>query len=105
MTVANKKWKKEEIQLKMETDNKWLYRGLMVIYQNQTADERNAGVTSHSNGIGFTGADASYLTAMALRLKNYGHLGKQLANVRRAMVKYAGQLAKVANQKSNGELS
>ena len=88
----------------------WALRGLWVIYQNQTADERNAKVTTHQNGIGFTGADADLLTSFCHQLEKRGFKGnlpknvpasaflspKQLVYVYKKMPKYARQLVDAA---------
>lgn len=98
MTTAVKKWKKEEIQHKLETNNKWLIKGLLAIYNKQTQDEKSAEVTKHDNGVGFGGADGNILTNRAKFYIERGFLTEaQLKYVRKAMKKYAGQLAKIAN--------
>ncbi len=96
--MNTKKWSKEEIAYKMETDNVWLYRGLMAIYKHQTEDEKSSGITKHDNGIGFNGVDANFMTNLALFYKSYGFLTqKQLAHCRKKMKKYAKQLSNIAN--------
>lgn len=93
-----KKWTKEEIREKMATDGRWLIRGLLAIYDRQTADEKSMGATVEDNGIGFNGVDAEILTSIAMNYKTRNFISpKQLAIVQKKMVKYAGQLAKIAN--------
>ena len=92
------KWTKEEIRIKLETNNTWLCRGLVAIYERQTADEQSGSATIHDNGVGFSGCDSSFLSNLAISYKKYGRLSdKQLVSARKAMLKYAGQLARIAN--------
>lgn len=93
-----KKWKKEEIQYKMKTDDRWLIKGLLAIYKRQTDDEQSSGATKHDNGVGFNGVDSSFLSNAAVFYMKAGFLTpKHMAAVRKAMHKYAGQLAQIAN--------
>lgn len=92
------KWTKETIKAKLAVDDRWLLRGLVAIYNKQTEDEKAVGVTAHDNGIGFNGVDAEILTSIAQQNIARGSVSpKQLAIVRKKMMKYAGQLAKIAN--------
>ena len=96
--AVEKKWTKAEVAFKLETNDQWLFRGLTAIYARQTADERNDGVTKHENGVGFSGVDSSFLSNAAKFYQDAGFLtAKHKASVRKAMGKYAGQLAKIAN--------
>lgn len=97
--MTDRKYTKAEIRFYLETNDKWLYRGLIAIYNRQTEDEKNAGITRHDNSVGFSGADSSFLSNAAKFLKERGFLtAKQRSKVRQAMLKYAGQLEKIANK-------
>lgn len=88
---------KEIIKDKLETDDKWLYAGIMAIYKHQTEDEQQSQETKHINGVGFNGADAKIMSSFAEFLMKTGFLtGKQKAIARKKMRKYAGQLEKIA---------
>ena len=98
-------WLPTEIRAKLETDNVWLERAVIVIWERQTRDEQESHATNHENGMGFTGCDADFLTSMAEWI-NRGRrpLGERLTEkqrvvTRKKMLKYAGQLAKVANER------
>jgi hypothetical protein len=87
----------------------FLERALLVIFERQTADEKADGLTEHENGVGFTGTDAEFLTKMAKWVLDRATkgvpegkrlCGGQVAVVRKAMMKYHGQLAEVAKQKN-----
>lgn len=93
-------WTKDQIREKIKTNDAWLIRGLMAIYAGQTQEEKAIGATKEDNGIGFNGADAEILTSFAQGYIRYGRLTpKQLAITRNKMVKYAGQLVKIAAAK------
>ena len=66
---AVKKWTKDEIKEKLANDGRWLVRGLLAIYDRQTADEKAVGATVEDNGIGFNGADAEILSSIAMSTK------------------------------------
>ena len=99
MTIqAQKKWKAEEIRFKLETDNVWLFRGLKAIYALQTDDEKASEVTKHENSVGFNGVDANILSSFAKQLLAEGWLSRrQIDMTRKKMLKYAKQLANIAN--------
>ena len=98
--VYNKKkiWTKDEIKDHMEHEDEWLYRGILAIYNRQTDNEQFSGETHESNGIGFNGADAPIMSGFAEFLKKTGFLTpKQRFVARKKMMKYANQLANIAN--------
>lgn len=98
-TTAPKKWKPEEIHHMIETDDKWLYRGLLAIYDKQTEDEKAHDLTHHENSVGFNGPDSNIMSRFAKSLKKYGHLYAQdKAECRKRLLKYCKQLAKIANK-------
>lgn len=100
---------KESIAALLATNDKAVYRGLVVLFERQTADERDSEQTNHLNGMGFNGRDAKFGTSLAKQvirwqdgLTNYQHplTMAQLNAARKMIRKYAGQLAKVANEKA-----
>lgn len=89
----------------------WVVRGLEAIYERQTADEKEAEATSHHNGVGFNGIDAAILSSFAKQVKAWKAKPegaryprplseKQLALARKKMKKYAGQLARIAEERA-----
>ncbi len=97
MTDA-KKWNKLTIRAMLETNNVWVVRGLMAIYKYQTESEKAEGVTREDNGVGFNGVDSEILTSFAQQWQARNFLSpKQLEIARKKMLKYSGQLAKIAN--------
>jgi len=89
------------IKAKLENEDEFLKRCVIVLFGYQEADEKAAKHTMHENGMGFNKADGNYLSDMALVYKNCYDLSdpsvatEQLPEVRRRMLKYAGQLARV----------
>ena len=85
---------------KLATNKAWALRGLKIIYDNQTADEKRDASTKHYNKIGFTGSDAEFLTSLAQQYERKGDLSdKQMALLYKKMPKYAGQLLKMSGLK------
>lgn len=71
----------------------WAIRGLLAVYDKQTADEKQTETTRHSNGVGFRGSDAEFLSSLANRYITRGSLTeKQLATLKKVMPVYAKQL-------------
>lgn len=94
-----KVWKVDEIRYLLETNNSAVIRGLIAIYNKQTQDEKIMNETKHSNGVGFTGADAKVLSNMAKYAISKGGLTeKQFIYVKKKIGKYAGQITKIANK-------
>jgi hypothetical protein len=114
--MAEQKWTKEAIKSKMAQTNAegdaWVVRGMLAILQYQTAEEKTYGQTVEDNGVGFNGVDAEILTSFCdqasrvLAERQNDPLRytrclspKQMEIARKKMLKYAGQLARIANSK------
>lgn len=104
--VNGKVWTKEDIKNLLFKNDKAVFRGVVRIYERQTADEKAVGETAYNNGVGFSGADANILSSFARQIQEYDPLTskfktplspKQLEIARKKIVKYAGQLADIAN--------
>ena len=94
------KWNKEQMAELMAKHDSVLYGALLSLYDCQTADEKADGQTQYTNGVGFNGADASFLSSVAESLKRYGSLtDKQKSVVRKKLNKYMGQITRLANYK------
>jgi hypothetical protein len=78
-------------------------RALLYMFDRQTQDEQSSLTTSHTNGIGFTGVDAEFLSSVATRCRKYNQdvSPKQFPYVRKKLVKYSGQLVEFANAPSS----
>ena len=97
------------IQENLEESDAWVIRGVLAIYNRQTADEQQSQCTKHYNKVGFSGVDSQILSSFAqqiLRHRVESHprfasplSPRQLEIARAKMRKYAGQLARVAREK------
>lgn len=116
------KWTKEEIRSNMQDvtrdqygairGDRWVVRGMLSILKYQTAEEQQAGITVEDNGVGFNGVDAEILTSFCVQAQKtlanipesdpYRYTRslspKQMEMARSKMLKYSGQLARIANE-------
>jgi hypothetical protein len=101
MTInTEKKWTAAEIKAKLLADDKWLYHGIKALYARQTDQEKNNGVTQEDNSVGFNGPDSIRMSRHARTLAKIGVLlWEDKMDARKRMLKYAGQLAKIANKR------
>lgn len=99
-------WTKEKIRNLLEKNDMAVARGLVALYTRQTRDEQKMGATRHVNGVGFNSLDAPFLTSLAEQVIEwqYGRSSypaplspTQVKVARKRILKYAGQLAEVAN--------
>ena len=93
---------------KLKNRNAWLFPSIVSIFEYQTADEQSAEVTAHDNGVGFTGADAHMMSSFAKQIIEHSKGNskfasplspKQIELARKRMLKYAGQLLRIAQAK------
>ena len=91
-------WTESEIRELLTTDDKFVCRALKKLYDRQTEGERLSKETHVTNGEGFNKIDADVLTNICEWGLSHGRLtGKQLMLVRRRIMKYSKQLARIAN--------
>lgn len=89
---------KESIKALLERSDKAVARGVVAIYHFQTDREQALEETTHQNGVGFNSADAPFLTSIACWYLKRDYLTtKQTYRARKQLLKYSGQLAKIAN--------
>ncbi len=87
------------VRNQLATNKAWALKGLVRIFEHQTAEEQAAEVTNRENGVGFTGADANFLTSLAKQYMQRGSLSdKQMVFVFKKMPKYAGQLVSISDE-------
>lgn len=108
-------WTQEEIKAVLQNaegttggkPNRYLiYRMLQGLYQKQTTHEQAAEYTSDKNNVGFNAYDATLLTNVAKTSLAYQNLTIcQAAMVGRRLVKYAGQLERIAAEKQAARLA
>lgn len=92
------KWNRENIRALLERSDEAVVRGMLRIFEYQTAEEQMDGVTVEDNGVGFNGLDSEFLSNLVVFHKHHGYLTPgQMVHARKKMMKYAGQLARIAN--------
>ena len=103
MSFNELKFKKDRIahiKDKVRTDANWAIRGLLRIYEDQTASEQASGHTSEHTGVGFTGVDGEILSSFAEQINKGRTMSpKQMALIYKKMPKYAAQLEKASKAK------
>lgn len=98
-------WNKENITALLEKSDNAVRRGVVVIYDRQTSDEKDQERTKHFNARGFNGMDAEFGTSIAKQILAGRNLSpKQISAARKFLRKYAGQLALVANDRAGSEV-
>lgn len=86
---------KEFIKDKLLNDTRWMERGVIVLYQHQTDEEKGTKRTIEDNGKGFNGIDSRYLTWVAewLLKDSRNHLNdKHKTKVGKMLPKYWKQI-------------
>jgi hypothetical protein len=105
MNMENVTYTEEFFRMKLATDERWVRRALIRLYERQTATEQSSEQTQNRNMKGFQPCDArwfSRLAEFAIRNPNRTLSEKQLAIARRpwrgqpAIAKYARQLLDIA---------
>lgn len=91
-------WEKEEIRKMLAISDIWLIHGLIAIYRYQSGNEKLQKNTNLENNVGFSKVDATWLSTLAEFYMANGFLSpKQIESARKGMMKYAGQLMRIAN--------
>jgi hypothetical protein len=92
---------KEDIKQKLSSDPKWIEKALLVLLNQQTAEEVNVETTIEDNKVGFNGYDAKYLTYCAKWVLRGKHLNEQhLKKCGERLPKYWKQISKVIEAKA-----
>lgn len=101
------KWDTTAILNLIDTNDEAVVRGILRIYERQTADEQSSETTNKVNGRGFNGRDAGFGTSLAKQILTWQQNPRyptplsrnQLDKGRKMLRKYAGQLARVVAEK------
>ena len=100
MKYSEAQFKYQRIEIMREnlsTNASWALRGLIRIFELQTAEEQNSDITVEHNGVGFSGVDAEILSSLAKQYQRRGSLSsKQMDLLFKKMPKYAKQLDNIA---------
>jgi hypothetical protein len=97
LSLKTRKARIAYLKEQLATNPAWALRGLVRIFEAQTAGEQDANATTQQNGVGFTAHDADLLTSFRKQLAERGTLTNyQLSVLARRMPKYAGQLERIS---------
>jgi hypothetical protein len=89
----------------LDRSNQAVEHGILAPYNLQTQDEQQAQTTKHSNGIGFSGADAPLGSYYANWLRSGKKLtGTHLTKARQMTRKYVRQLAELARLNASDKI-
>jgi len=105
MKKSKSSFKKDEIKEKLKESRWFVIYCLLIIYDNQTWDEKEERETKHFNNIGFNGADGNILSSFCEQIKrwkntpeldrkyNFPLSSRQFDIAQKKMYKYSGQLS------------
>lgn len=92
-TFTNQKQWKEYIQDLLDKNPNALYKAVLVVYNNQTYEEKQSGITISENNTGFSKIDCVFLTHIAHKIKRKENLtSNEFYKTRAKMKKYWKQL-------------
>jgi hypothetical protein len=96
---------KNAVRFMVANDQRWLERAVLAIDNRQTSDERAVRQTKWDNNRGWNAADARIGGYIASFIRNSRNpegqrlSGKWVSIARRMIHKYAGQLARISQEK------
>jgi len=97
--MSEKIWAKEEIREKLVESDRWVEKGVLAIFKFQTESEKDSEQTIDKNNVGFNGVDAEIMSSFAKWLLKGRRLTiKQMKIARKKILKYSGQLARIAKE-------
>ena len=95
---VTKTWSKEDVKDLLTKNDFAVKRAIIALYSLQTEAEKRRHSTEDKNKKGFNSLDADFLSSLAEQLVKNGSLSvKQIASGRKAVLKYSGQLSRIAN--------
>jgi hypothetical protein len=87
----------EEVKNLLQTNDEWLYRAILAVYRQQTAQEKQVKEAVERNNMGFNKPDSVTMTYYANWLMKYKALDPyHRERARKKMVKYSKQLVYIA---------
>jgi len=108
--MAASKLSKQDFSLLVEDDD-FAIRCLMRLYEYQTEEEQEVGMTREYNDVGFSGCDAEILSSFARQVQNHRAevnpryrnplSPKQLEIVKKKIPKYHRQLNMILKKEAN----
>ena len=106
VTINGKTWDKESIKNLLMTNDKAVYKALLLLCSFQTDEEKYLGTAKTYNRKGFNKLDAFTLTGFAKQIKSGKHLTeRQLQTARYKLLKYANQILKYMKEKEEAKVT
>lgn len=100
MEDTKKVWSREKIAELFATNDVFVYRSLVKLFEYQTRDEQLSEMTKWHNNVGVRPNDAYMLAQLVRFYQAKGFLTpKQVMYARKKFAKYIGQLTRIANGK------
>lgn len=97
--TANKQWE-QYLKHLVKTNDRALLKAIVLIYDNQTDEEKYKGESVEDNNTGFTKYDARELSEIALKIKAKRPLSEaEMAKSRNKMQKYWKQLMVISKRR------
>lgn len=91
---------RDQIKHMLDTDARWVVRGLLFLHSEQTEDEKASGMTREHNGRGFNGFAAPFASSLVEWINKGRNLSpKQLAGGRKVCVRHIGQLERESERR------
>ena len=104
MTPQQKENLKKYYKIKLTSDQRWLERAVVAIFERQTNDEQVIEGTKYQNNRGYRPSDAKQMSYYAKWIMSGKHLNNYHANVAvKRIEKYIGQLIIISQQKYMAE--
>jgi len=89
------------IKFQLSSNPVWALKGLVKIYNLQTADEKASGTTNNLNSVGFSGCDAEILSSFAVQYLKWNRLSpKQMTLIHKKMPRYHKQIFSLIPQEN-----
>ena len=96
--MKNHIWSQPEILNLLNTNNEFVKRSLIKLYDRQVSIEQVQKQSKFTNGVGFNKPDGYKLTSFAQFYLRNGYLSdKQIYVVRKRIVKYSAHITNIAN--------
>lgn len=97
--MQNRIWNRSEIENLLISNDTAVERGIVAIFQRQTADEKSTESTNHHNNVGFSGWTAKKGSYYAKWILSGRRLtGHHLEKARKITLHHAIQITKIANK-------
>ena len=109
-------WTEDKILFMLSTNDVWVERALVMLYERQTKEEQVKDSTKHRNTIGFQRGDDETMSPLARKVQSGGKLSQmELAYVRRpwhrgrtpipTIAKYRGQILDIIEAKAKASIA